>query len=198
MSKSYDSPISFASSEVSIYYGNRVPELPQTAAKQWCSGCLVHKGKDSNFSVEAATGMCRCFSTCDKGWDIIGLEEELTGAGFVEARDSVFRIVGREVPLNGSHSNSNGKGGSDKSPGKWQEIARYPYHNVEDVLIFEVVRYLKPDGKKTFFQCRPSGVEAAGTTDSGIRGGVPTGGIVNGLDAGRRVWVESQHTHDGT
>jgi hypothetical protein len=48
-----------------------------------------------------------------------------------------------------------------------------------------VVRYLKPDGKKTFVQVRPSGVEAAGTTDLDRIGGVPASGIVIGLAKGK-------------
>jgi putative DNA primase/helicase len=207
MSKAQGDSITFTRAEVADYFRARVPDLRQTSGKELRGGCPGHKGKDPNFTVEAATGLSRCFSTCDRGWDIIGLERELTGAGFIEARDEVFRLVGRALPRNGSSSDHRG---SPNSPGAWREIARYPYHNAAGTLIFEVVRYLKPDGKKAFVQCRPSGVEAAGTTDSGIRGGVPTGGIVNSLDAGmyiqdpkksaragRTVWVETQHTHDG-
>jgi hypothetical protein len=52
-------------------------------------------------------------------------------------------------------------------------------------LLYEVVRYLRPDGKKTFVQVRPSGVEAAGTTDPELAGSVPPGAIVLGLGAGK-------------
>jgi putative DNA primase/helicase len=64
-------------------------------------------------------------------------------------------------------------------------MARYPYVDRDGSLLFEVVRYLKPDGTKTFIQVRPSGVEAAGTTDPERTGGVEAGGIVVGLDAGK-------------
>jgi hypothetical protein len=64
-------------------------------------------------------------------------------------------------------------------------VARYPYVDRDASLLFEVIRYLKPDGTKTFVQVRPSGVEAAGTTDPERTGGVQTGGIVVGLDAGK-------------
>ncbi len=69
--------------------------------------------------------------------------------------------------------------------GGWREIARYPYIDRDGSLLFEVVRYLKPDGTKTFIQVRPSGVEAAGTTDPERTGGVQAGGIVVGLEAGK-------------
>src|ERR1039458_9643984 len=36
-------------------------------------------------------------------------------------------------------------------------MARYPYADREGTLLFEVVRYLKPDGEKVFRQCRPDG-----------------------------------------
>src|SRR5664279_4709642 len=91
MSKSYGDPITFTPSEVRSYYRVRVPDLPQTSSKEWRGGCPIHGGKDPNFAVEAATGLSHCFSTCDRGWDIIRLEQELTGAGFVEARNEVFR-----------------------------------------------------------------------------------------------------------
>ena len=44
---------------------------------------------------------------------------------------------------------------------------------------------MKPDGAKSFIQVRPSGVEAAGTTDPERTGGVDAGGIVVGLEAGK-------------
>jgi hypothetical protein len=200
-------PITLTRAEVSTYFRARMPGMRQTSAKEWRAGCPVHEGEDPNFAVEAATGFSRCFSTCDRGWDIIGLEQELTGAGFKEARDTVFSIIGRPLPVNGS---SNGHRDSSKRPGQWREIARYPYTNPDGVLLFEVVRYLKPDGKKAFVQCRLSGVEEAGTTDPGFVDGVPTGGIVLGLDAGmyipdkkksaragRTVFVPTEHSLDG-
>ena len=193
-----DAPISFTRAEVSGYFRVRAPKLNQTAKKEWRGGCPKHRGDDPNFAVQADTGLSRCFSQCDRGWDIISLEQDLTGAGFKEALNSVFSIIGRPLSGNGS------------SNGQWREVARYPYTNAGGALLFEVVRYLKPDGKKAFVQCRPSGVEEAATTDPGFVGGVATGGIVIGLDAGmyihdqkrsaragRTILVASQHSPDG-
>jgi putative DNA primase/helicase len=63
--------------------------------------------------------------------------------------------------------------------GGWKEITRYPYVDECGVLRYEVVRYRKPDGTKTFLQVRPSGVDASGTN------GVEPGGTVKGLAAGK-------------
>ena len=38
-----------------------------------------------------------------------------------------------------------------------REVERYPYHDRDGNVIFEVVRYMKPDREKTFRQCQPDG-----------------------------------------
>jgi CHC2 zinc finger len=162
--------IIFTPGEVSRFYKDRIPHLKQAGA-QWRCGCPKHGGKDPNFSVEPATGRWYCHSVCGRGGDIIDLEMALTGADFKTAKAEVFRIVGRIEPR--------------RSTGGWREVERYRYTDPHGNLLFESVRYLKPDGKKTFVQVRPSGVEAAGTTDSERIGGVPTGGIVVGLVKGK-------------
>lgn len=164
------SNIVFMRTEVSNYYNVRMPHLNQRGA-EWRGGCGVHGGKDPNFSVEPATGRWYCHSVCGCGGDIIDLEMALTGADFKTAKAQVFGIIGRIE--------------SRPTTGGWREVARYPYTAQDGNLLFEVVRYLKPDGKKTFIQVRPSGVEAAGTTDPERTGGVPTGGVVVGLEKGK-------------
>jgi hypothetical protein len=62
--------------------------------------------------------------------------------------------------------------------GARREVARYSYTDREGNVLYEVVRFLLPDGGKTFLQCRLSGVEAAGT------GALPKGGTVWGLNSG--------------
>jgi hypothetical protein len=191
------------SSEVARYYAARFPDLKQRGP-EWRYACPLHNGKGPNFSVKAETGEWYCHSQCNHGGSVYDLEMEISGAAFREARDAVFGIVGRPLPVKVSRSTP------AKPSGRWQELARYPYVNAEGVLLFEVIRYLKPDGKKTFVQCRPSGVEEAGTSDPGFVDGVPTGGIVLGLDAGmylpdnqkssragKRVYVPAQHSLDG-
>ncbi|MCX6629160.1 MAG: sigma 54-interacting transcriptional regulator [Candidatus Solibacter sp.] len=162
--------ITFTPGEVSRFYKDRIPHLKQTGA-QWNCGCPRHGGKDPNFKVEAATGRWYCHSVCGCGGDIIDLEMALTGADFKAAKTEVFRLVGRNEPRH--------------TTGGWREVERYPYTDADDNLLLEVVRFLKPDGKKTFVQVRPSGVEAAGTIDPERIGGVPTGGIVIGLSKGK-------------
>jgi hypothetical protein len=162
--------VTFTPAEVARYCEHRIPGLKQTGA-EWRGGCPKHGGKDPNFSVDPATGRWFCHSVCGRGGDIIDLEMALTGADFKTAKAEVFNIVGRIEP--------------ERQRGGWREVARYRYVDRDGNLLSEVVRYLKPDGAKTFIQVRPSGVEAAGTTDPERTGGVPTGGIVIGLAKGK-------------
>ncbi len=190
-----DSAITFTSGEVSTYYAARVPHLKQRRAAEWRGGCPIHHGKNDNFAVEPATGRWFCHSTCGRGGDILELEEALAGGDFPTRKTEVFRLVGRIEPEYrhyGTRTNGNSAGTAPTKPtkptgtaGGWREIARYPYVNRDGSLLFEVIRYLKPGGTKTFIQVRPSGVEAAGTTDPERTGGVEAGGIVVGLDAGK-------------
>ena len=174
-----DSAITFTSGEVSTYYAACVPQLKQRRAAEWRGPCPIHQGKNDSFAVDPATGHWFCHSTCGRGGDILELEAELVGGDFPTRKAEVFRLVGRVEPetrRSGSSTNGN-------SAGKWQQLARYRYVDQDGSLLFEVVRCLKPDGKKTFVQERPSGVNAAGTTDPART--VETGGIVFGLGAGK-------------
>ena len=140
-------PIRFKPAEVSAYYRERLPNLKQRG-REWRGPCPVHQGKRASFSVQAATGLACCHSECARGWDIIALEEVLTGADFGAAKTQVIRIAGRPVP--------NGHRGG----GKWQEIAQYPYHDEEGRVLFEVVRRERgqgPNREKDFKQRRPDG-----------------------------------------
>jgi hypothetical protein len=87
--------------------------------------------------------------------------------------------------------NSANTAGTPEKPARvarrWREIERYPYVDRDGRLLFEVVRYLKPDGSKGFVPVRPSGVEAVGTCDANRAGGIPTDGIVVGLRAGKYI-----------
>jgi DNA primase len=178
-------PITFTPVESAIYYGKRAPHLKQKSGPQWEGRCIIHNGKNPNFKVEAATGRWYCHSKCGRGGDIIDLEMTLTGADFKTAKAEVFRIVGRLEPEHGQNGARSHAKSAAITTGGWREIARYAYVDQDGTLLFEVVRYLKPDGKKTFIQVRPSGVEASGTTDPERIGGVPTGGIVVGLAKGK-------------
>jgi putative DNA primase/helicase len=188
-------PITFTLGEVSTYYAARVPHLKQRRAAEWRGACPIHHGKNDNFAVDPVTGRWFCHSTCGRGGDLLELEAALTGGGFPTRKAEVFRLVGRIEPeyrRNATHTNGNSAGTAPTKPTKptgtadgWREMARYPYVDRDGSLLFEVVRYLKPDGTKTFIQVRPSGVEAAGTTDPERTGGVEAGGIVVGLDAGK-------------
>jgi hypothetical protein len=126
---------------------------------------------------------------------MLELEAALSGGDFPNRKAEVFRLVGRigpEYRRHGTRTNGNSAGTpptkttiSTNTAGGWREMARYPYVDRGGNLLFEVIRYLKQDVTKTFIQVRPSGVEAAGTTDPERTGGVEAGGIVVGLEEGK-------------
>lgn len=162
-----DSAITFTSGEVSTYYAARVPHLEQRRAAEWRSACPIHHGKNDSFAVQPDTGRWFCHSTCGRGGDILELEAALTGGDFPTRKAEVFRLVGRIEPEyrhNGTRTNGNRAGTAPSKPSKpmgaaggWWEIARYQYRDRAGDLLFEVIRYLKPDGGKVFQQCRPDG-----------------------------------------
>jgi hypothetical protein len=160
-------PVQFTPGEVSAYYAARVPHLKQKRAAEWRGACPIHHGKDHNFAVEPDTGRWFCHSTCGRGGDILELEAALAGGDFATRKAEVFRLVGRLEPEyrhKDSRTNGNSAGTSLSKPSKatgtvgtWREVARYPYRDRDGNLLFEVIRYLKPDGEKVFRQCRPDG-----------------------------------------
>jgi|GEM_PF-2507083 len=131
----------FSSSEVRSYYGSRIQNLKQNG-KELRGACPVHNGHDDNFAIELETGMSYCHSQCGRGFDMIGLEQELSGRGFVEARDAVFAVVGRPKVA-------------------WEDrdiVSTYDYCDTEGKIVYQVVRKVpKPDGTKDFSQRRPDG-----------------------------------------
>lgn len=127
----------FTASEISAYYAARAPSLKQSHAREWRGRCPAHDGKDDNFSVNAETGMARCWSRCARGWDILGLEQQVTGWDFKTSKAEVFRLVGRpEVP--------------------WEDReieATFDYTDETGKILYQVVRKC---GKR-FSQRRPDG-----------------------------------------
>lgn len=168
-------PVVFTSSEIRRYIEARVPGLHERSGPEWDAPCPIHQGKDRNFSINTETGQWFCHSQCGRGGDLLDLEEALHGGDFPTRKAEIFRVVGRREPSKPAKP----------STGGWREEARYPYTDENGGLLYEVVRYRKPDGSKTFVQVRPSGVERAGTTDPERTGGVPPGGLVIGLDKGK-------------
>ena len=162
-----DSAITFTSGEVSSYYAARVPRLKQRRASEWRGPCPIHPGKNDNFVVEPVTGRWYCHSACGRGGDILELEEALIGGDFPTRKAEVFRLVGRIEPEYRDYRirpNRNSAGTAPTKPtiptdaiGSWREVERYPYHDRDGNVIFEVVRYMKPDGEKAFRQCQPDG-----------------------------------------
>jgi putative DNA primase/helicase len=159
-----DSAITFTSGEVSTYYAARVPHLKQRRAAEWRGACPIHRGKDDNFAVEPQTGRWFCHSTCGRGGGILELEDALSGGDFPTRKAEVLRLVGRIEPEyrhHGIRTNGNSAGTAPTKPtgtaGGWPEAARYSYVDRDGTLLFEVIRYLKPDGDKGFKQRQPDG-----------------------------------------
>jgi hypothetical protein len=117
------------------------------------------------------------------------------------AKDEVFGLIGRNEPdyrRNGDRTDGTLAGAAPTKPTKststaaaWLEVARYAYQDRDGSLLFEVIRYMMPEGNKTFAQVRPSGAEAAGT------GCVEAGGIVKGLAAGKYVSDQAETRRSG-
>jgi hypothetical protein len=166
-------PVRFTPAEIADYYRARVPGLKKQSGGGWRAPCPIHQGQDLNFSINTETGQWFCHSQCGRGGDLFDLEEALHGGDFPTRKAEIFRLVGRSEPTKPTKPSNGG----------WREEARYPDENGD--LLYEVVRYRRPDGSKTFVQVRPSGVERTGTTDLERSGGVPEGGIVLGLDKGK-------------
>jgi replicative DNA helicase len=129
--------MTFTQHEVRTYYAGRFPHLKQTSQREWRMACPVHSGKDLNFAINSETGLSQCHSQCGRGWDMISLEQELTGLDFPRAKEKVFESVGRPlVP--------------------WEERnveAIYDYTDEQGKLLYQVLRY---HGKE-FKQRAPAG-----------------------------------------
>ena len=129
--------MTFNPSEVRAYYAARVPSLKITNQREWRGPCPVHSGKDPNFAVNAETGLAQCHSQCGRGWDLISLEQELSGSDFARGKERVFELVGRpRVP--------------------WEERdveTIYDYTDEAGTLLYQVLRY----HGKSFKQRRPDG-----------------------------------------
>ena len=91
--------MTFTASEVRTYYAARLPHLKQTSHREWRCPCPIHSGTRDSFAINAETGLATCHSECGRGFDMISLEQELTGLDFVRAKERVFELVGRpKVP----------------------------------------------------------------------------------------------------
>lgn len=122
-------------SEISAYYQTRVPNMAQPDKREWRGACPVHNGTGLNFSVQSQTGFAHCHSRCGRGWDVVGLEMELSGYDFAQAKASVFSIIGRPAP---SREDADVE-------------AAYDYTDERGKLLYQVLR---KHGKK-FVQRRP-------------------------------------------
>jgi KaiC/GvpD/RAD55 family RecA-like ATPase len=132
--------IDFNPHEIGQYYRARAPKIKQRGP-EWRGPCPIHGGKDDNFAVDPETGKAFCHSACGRGWDILGLEQELTGCGFAEAKAEVFGMVGK---IDAPQARTK-RGEFDRA---------YDYADEAGELLYQVVRFRNP---KTFSQRRPDG-----------------------------------------
>jgi putative DNA primase/helicase len=123
--------IAFSEPEIAVYYGIRMPKLQQKGA-EWRGPCSVHQGQNNSFVVDSKTGQAFCHSKCQRGWNILTLEQELTGASPEAAYLAVLGLVGRQ---------------------ERQITDRYNYDDENGQLLFQCVRYMP----KGFKQRRPNG-----------------------------------------
>lgn len=157
--------IEFSADEIAAYYRVRVPGLKKSGA-ELRGPCPIHAGKDPNFTVNLTTGQAHCHSQCQRGWDVISLEEALTNVNFIAAKKAVFALVGRpEIP--------------------WQDRdveATYDYRQATGEVLYQVVRR----HGKVFAQRRPDGL---GGWLWGLGGAVPIPFHLPELIAAQQVLV---------
>ena len=122
----------FDHGEVRAYCSARLPGLKQSGDREFRGPCPVHQGKDPNFVVDPNSGLAHCHSRCGRGWDLISLEQELSGLDFPRAKERVFELVGRpKVP--------------------WEErnvTAIYDYTDAQGKLLYQVLRYVGKEFKQ--------------------------------------------------
>lgn len=123
--------VNFSPGEISRYYSARMPSLKQLKARAWRGKCPVHAGNDDNFSVDPQTGAAYCHSQCGKGWDILGLEMELSGTAFPAAKKESYEIMGR--PL---------------EDGEQSFVATYEYQEENGNVRYQVVRMYPKEFKQ--------------------------------------------------
>lgn len=132
--------IEFTQAEVARYYACRVPKLKQRGT-EWRGPCPVHGGSRDSFAVSPTTGQAHCHSACGRGWDVLGLEQQLTGSDFQKAKEEVFSITGKIEP----QPDRRKRGTFD---------CAYDYLDADGKLVYQAIRFREPKG---FTQRRPDG-----------------------------------------
>jgi hypothetical protein len=123
--------------------------------------CPFHEDKNPSASIHK--GRFRCF-TCNLSLDPFDFVAKVQSTDFRGAMEYLAARYG--IPLN-NRTNGNSAGAPEKpkptvssdsdTAGALQEIERYAYENPGGTVLHYAVRFRKPDGGKTFRQCRPDG-----------------------------------------
>jgi hypothetical protein len=132
------SDLSFTEGQVERWVHSRIPGAKKQG-REFRAKCPVHDGERLSLAINAETGQAFCHSECGRGWDLIGLEMELTGADFKTALASVESLVGK---VNGARPDTLG-----------QIVAAYDYTDEQGKLLYQVTRHVPKD----FRQRRPDG-----------------------------------------
>jgi 5S rRNA maturation endonuclease (ribonuclease M5) len=121
--------------EIERYCRERLPHLLRHSPDSMVlrGPCPVHGGVRHSFAIGLKEGLAYCHSECGRGWNLYQLEQELSGAGFREARDEVWRLAGRNIATDA---------GRQKPMNNSRRIATtYPYFNHRGEFLYEVVRF---------------------------------------------------------
>jgi len=129
--------LEFNADQVGAWVHHRLPKFRRQGG-EYRGPCPIHQGKRDSFAVNSETGQAFCHSEFSRGWDLIALEQELTGSEFRDALASVESIVGR---VNGHRD------------GLGRIVVTYNYTDEAGALRFQVVRFEPKD----FRQRRPDG-----------------------------------------
>jgi putative DNA primase/helicase len=152
----------FTPSEVSNYWADRLPGMPQRGI-EWRYHCELHGGTHDSFSVNRETGMWYCHSKCGRGGSMFDFEMLFSNSDFVVAANEVRRIVGRSflrqvdrepemkwgVP-GWSHHYLRERVEKIERENGWRHSAIYPYFFADGKVSYVKVRFIDKQNDKTF------------------------------------------------
>lgn len=124
--------------QIRTYFEARLPHLPSGQGEVNIR-CPFHDDATPSFGVDLSRGFWKCHAGCGGGM-ILDFEKRVSGTDEDGAAlEAIAKILGEDLlPFNGPPRNE----------------ATYKYVNERGELLFEVIKKVFPDGKKTFIQRR--------------------------------------------
>jgi DNA primase len=120
--------VNFSPDEIRAYFEAKVPNL-QFGPKEARGACPIHhRTRKTSFVVNLSEGTWFCHSGCNRGGNIVTLEQALTGADGKEAYGQVCKIVGRRPP----------RSRDDEATNVEPEII-YKYKDDNDKVLYQVL-----------------------------------------------------------